>query len=73
MPKSPNLTAFANTLLSSAERTKILGGLWYDVAVQLHDDASSRFVADGDVKKYFWSCHFRLISLFGFILINNNN
>jgi hypothetical protein len=46
------LAGLANTFLTGAKSTEILGCPWNNIGEQLHDDPTNRLAADGHVKEY---------------------
>ena len=55
------LSTLSNTLLSSAESSEILGGLWSLVSVELHGDSTGWLVTDGDIEENMWVSHFEVL------------
>ena len=51
------LSALSHSLLSSAEGSEVLRSLRDSVSEQLHHDASSGLIADGDVEENLWVGH----------------
>jgi hypothetical protein len=51
-------TGKAKALLSSAKSTEVLGSLWDDRALELHDDTSDGGSVSGHVEEYSAISHF---------------
>lgn len=41
----------AEALLARGQRAEVLGRLWHRLAVEAHDNATGRLIADGDVEE----------------------
>jgi len=53
------LALLAHALLARAKAAEVLGRLRHDVVVQLHNDASGRLAADGDIEENLRTTHLR--------------